>query len=855
MSTCNRMFTACFILAALIPLSPADTVSPETARTAAKGWLKSSQTHLGCRLAQTPGEIFTEYGDSRTAIFHVINLIPDGFIYMSADDRLEPVIAFSQNGSFMGFASNELASIIKNDISKRLWAWQLNESYLKTAGTGRNPGKWDFLLYAGSTEAEKYSLENVDDVRVPPLTLSKWGQSEESSNPCYNYYTPYNYPSGCVATCMAQYIRYHQYPVQGIGTLPFSIEVDGAAQTVTTMGGDGSGGPYNYDSMPLDPDTSTPEYQRQAIGALLFDAGATVEMSYTEAESSADTKKAVDRLKSVFGYADGVYGVNSDSVISGAAVDMINSNIDAGYPVIISISRPDAGHAVLADGYGYNLSTMYHHLNMGWRGIDDLWYALPDIDAQYYQYDTVQRICYNMFPDKQGEIISGRVHYAGGVPIEGAAVTLEFPDTSTLQTTTGVNGIYAFAGIPSNTSYTLSAYAQGFAFIQQTAATGNSQDYLGTTGNLWGVDFAATNPTPPVAQTQQVHVESIDTALIKLKALDDGLPSPPGAVSYIVNSLPANGRLFDINNNMITALPYQLPSYSDTLTYAPCPTFGGENSFEFSADDGGTAPSGGRSQPQTVTINVDNLNTHEYPHNNYYGNWPIWTENKHARVQTIYTSTDIGDAGDINAIAFDLRQIPVQDIDALTIRIKETSRDYYSGPPYFETAGWTVVYSGFTEAAQTEGWWRIDFQNSFYYNGTSNLLIDVSISQAAAAAATQSMLKQEADTRVVFSYTDSETNPVNWSDSAAAGLGGLKVANGVPAIQFFKRYPVEPLSGDFDDDCFVGINDYIFMADSWLASPGMERYNPECNLSTQNSGINNSDFSIFQTNWLTDSLE
>jgi hypothetical protein len=618
------------------------------------------------------------------------------------------------------------------------------------------------------------------------------------------------------------------------------------------MGGDGAGGPYNYASMPPDPDSFTPEYQRQAIGALLFDVGVTVEMSYTQAESSADTKKAVDRLKSVFGYSDGVYGVNGDSGISGSAVDMINSNLDAGYPVILSISRPDGGHAVVADGYGYNLSTMYHHLNMGWQGIDDVWYALPDIDAEYYQYDTVQRICYNMFPDKQGEIISGRVYYAGGVPIEGAVVTLEFSDTSTLQTATGANGIYAFAGIPSNTGYTLSAYSPGFAFMQQTAATGNSQDYLGSTGNLWGIDFEATNETPPAAQSQQVNVESVDTAEIKLTALDDGLPNPPGAVSYIVNSLPANGRLFDLNNNMITAVPYQLPSFSDTVTYKPCPSFGGENFFDFSADDGGTAPTGGQSQHQTVTINVDNLNTQEYSHDNHYGNWPIWTENKNARVQIIYTSSDIGDAGDITAIAFDLKQIPSQDLDILTVRIKETSRTYYSGSPYFETAGWTTVYNGYTEAAQTDGWWTLDFQNSFYYDGESNLLVDVSISQESPAAATECRLRGESSTRVVFSRTDNDVNPLSWNDYTAPGLSS---ASGVPAIQFIKRYPAEPLTGDFDDDCFVGAGDYMILADSWLTSPGMAGYNPKCNLSTASEAVNNSDFLVFQTHWQQDSLK
>jgi hypothetical protein len=211
----NRTLAACFVLAAILPALKADTVSPEMAETAAAGWLKTSKTHLGCLLWKNPGQVITEYDENGTPLCHAVNLIPEGFVCMSADIRLEPVIAFSDKGSISQFASNELGILIKHDISKRLAAWELNEIYLKTAGDGENPGKWEFLAYIGSLEAEKYLLGNVDDVRVPPLMLSKWGQSEEGSNPCYNYYTPLNYPSGCVATCMAQYIRYHQYPRPG----------------------------------------------------------------------------------------------------------------------------------------------------------------------------------------------------------------------------------------------------------------------------------------------------------------------------------------------------------------------------------------------------------------------------------------------------------------------------------------------------------------------------------------------------------------------------------------------------------------------------------------------------------------
>ncbi len=43
-------------------------------------------------------------------------------------------------------------------------------------------------------------------------------------SPLYNYYTPGNYRTGCVATAMAQLMRYHQHPTAPIGVLGFWIK-------------------------------------------------------------------------------------------------------------------------------------------------------------------------------------------------------------------------------------------------------------------------------------------------------------------------------------------------------------------------------------------------------------------------------------------------------------------------------------------------------------------------------------------------------------------------------------------------------------------------------------------------------
>jgi subtilisin family serine protease len=95
-----------------------------------------------------------------------------------------------------------------------------------------------------------------------------------------------------------------------------------------------------------------------------------------------------------------------------------------------------------------------------------------------------------------------------------------------------------------------------------------------------------------------------DTVLVTLEATDyDGLPDPPGALTYIIESLPANGTLNDPGAGQINAVPYALLAGGNQVNYAPNPWFIGSDAFTFVANDGGEPPDAGDSN--LATINVD----------------------------------------------------------------------------------------------------------------------------------------------------------------------------------------------------------------------------------------------------------
>ena len=110
------------------------------------------------------------------------------------------------------------------------------------------------------------------------------------------------------------------------------------------------------------------------------------------------------------------------------------------------------------------------------------------------------------------------------------------------------------------------------------------------------------NQAVPVAQDAVTETPFNTAATVTLSAADDGLPNPPGRLTYVITSLPGHGTLEDSQGRPITG-PV-LPGFSNQVVYRPATGFMGPDSFTFYVDDGAVPAARGESNLATIRVMV-----------------------------------------------------------------------------------------------------------------------------------------------------------------------------------------------------------------------------------------------------------
>jgi hypothetical protein len=90
------------------------------ARRAALGWLRTSRQTLGIRMSRDVVKVDTYSEAGGPTLYHVVCLKPSGFVITSADDEIEPIIAFADDGVCDFSESNPLFVLVTQDMRARM---------------------------------------------------------------------------------------------------------------------------------------------------------------------------------------------------------------------------------------------------------------------------------------------------------------------------------------------------------------------------------------------------------------------------------------------------------------------------------------------------------------------------------------------------------------------------------------------------------------------------------------------------------------------------------------------------------------------------------------------------------------
>jgi parallel beta-helix repeat protein len=344
----------------------------------------------------------------------------------------------------------------------------------------------------------------LSDVRVAPLISTTWEQGGNAAN----YYTPPgavgdpdNYVCGCVALAGAQIANYWRFPTLSRPEVTNQCYLSDVAANFVSLGGT-----YDWQNMPADFSSLSLD-QKRAVGRLCYDFGVATKMNWGPLPEGSGTLGILlgEAFRDVFGYASAVAYSHDGDVMPDALVERtVLANLDAQSPVALNLD----GHTAVADGYGYASGTLYTHINLGWGGVGNVWYNLPEVEVNEgggsYSSSILDGVVYNIHPTETGELLTGRVLDGNGDPVADATVTA-FGSVSggsqlVATATTDARGIYAFrvaggrtwtvvatdGSLSGNCSVDVGLSASA-ACTERTPTGGRIT--LGVIGNSWGNDI------------------------------------------------------------------------------------------------------------------------------------------------------------------------------------------------------------------------------------------------------------------------------------------------------------------------------------------------------------------------------
>ncbi len=316
--------------------------------------------------------------------YYIFNNEDGGYVIVSGDDIAIPILGYSDSG------------IIDADHMPENLRWWLSE-YDREIKWALEQG----LEPDAELQAEWAELMNAPRTKKVEITIGPLINTEWSQGTWYNRKCPYDSSkgsycvAGCVATAMAQIMKYWNFPQSGRGSYSY-IDNTYGVQTA-----DFEHTTYDWANMPNDLSILSSNTQINAIATLMYHCGVAVDMDYGTDESGAMSYLVPRAMRDYFWYSDEAVYLSKSDFTHSEWQSMLFEEIWEGRPVFYSGGNMLSGgsHAFVCDGWR---SDDYFHFNWGWDQSNG-YYSLTSLKPTYFfisngDYTASQAGIFNLYP-------------------------------------------------------------------------------------------------------------------------------------------------------------------------------------------------------------------------------------------------------------------------------------------------------------------------------------------------------------------------------------------------------------------------------------------------------------------------
>lgn len=286
---------------------------------------------------------------TNNAPYYAFNL-EQGYVIVSGDDEMTELVGYAENGFFDA-----------ENVPPQMQLWL--DRYAEYVAA----------VQSGKAKARKILLSDSPSVVVEPLVTTKWNQDAPFNNFAPEYTDDNNNTqrcaTGCAATAMAQIMKFHNWPEQGVGHYSYEH------QSFGTISSNFSEHVYDWTNM-IDR-YNNGEYsseQADAVALLMKDCGVSLNMNYGPV-SGASIYSYYPAFKNYFRYTSRT--VNRSGCETAEFTKIITDELQEGRPIIYCGTGEDGGHAFVVDGYDTNY---FLHVNWGWGGYSDGYFDMNYMD-------------------------------------------------------------------------------------------------------------------------------------------------------------------------------------------------------------------------------------------------------------------------------------------------------------------------------------------------------------------------------------------------------------------------------------------------------------------------------------------